>query len=60
MSDTYLSRELGRFMRWWKGHEERRQCTLEQAVGAYLRTFPGRALPLLVELIERAGQEDAK
>ena len=41
-----------RFRNWWKrdtpGFEV---CTLTQAIGAYLSTYPGRILPLLVELL---------
>ena len=40
------------FHAWWKGDDERAKCTLEQAIGAYCSTFPGRVIPLLVELLQ--------
>lgn len=43
--------ELDKFLTWWRDDPERKLCTLEQAVGAYLQTFPGRCVKLLHELI---------
>jgi hypothetical protein len=43
--------ESTKFFRWWQGDAERRLCTLEQAIGAYISTFPGRLHFLLVELL---------
>lgn len=48
----FVGPEIAKFMGWWKGDRERSLCTLEQAIGAYCSTFPGRLLPLLVELLE--------
>jgi len=45
--------EVDKFLRWWQGDAERRLCTLEQAIGAYCSTFPGRLHSLLVELLEK-------
>lgn len=50
MSD--VGPEVKKFVRWWKNDKDRRLCTLEQAIGAYCSTFPGRLAPLLVELLE--------
>ena len=44
--------EAEKFFSWWKADKARALCTLEQAVGAYCSTFPGRMIPLLVELLE--------
>lgn len=44
--------ETKKFILWWKDDKERRLCTLEQAIGAYISTFPGRLHSLLVELLE--------
>lgn len=44
--------QLKLFYKWWKDDPERSLCTLEQAIGAYCSTFPGRLLALLVELIQ--------
>lgn len=44
--------EVQKFVAWWKDDKERRLCTLEQAIGAYLSTYPGRSHALLVELLE--------
>lgn len=44
--------EVTKFFAWWKGDKERALCTLEQAIGAYCSTFPGRLYALLVELLE--------
>lgn len=41
-----------KFLAWWKGDPERKKCTLEQAIGAYIASFPGRLHALLVELLE--------
>lgn len=41
------------FMVWWQCNPERRKCTLEQAMVSYCSAFPGRAVPLLVELMQR-------
>lgn len=46
------------FMVWWKGDEERAKCFLEQAVMAYLSTFPARCQLLLVELLEPPSTTD--
>jgi hypothetical protein len=43
--------EANKFLEWWKGDKERSLCTLEQAIGAYIATFPGRLHALLVELL---------
>ncbi len=40
------------FMHWWKDDEERAKCFLNQAVGAYVSSFPARVLPMLCELID--------
>lgn len=40
------------FLVWWKGDNQRCLCTLEQAIGAYISTYPGRLHFLLVELLE--------
>lgn len=41
-----------RFRDWWKkGTQGFELCTLEQAIGSYLSTYPGRAYALLVELL---------
>jgi hypothetical protein len=45
-------KEVTKFLAWWKDDKERRLCTLEQAIGAYISTFPGRLHFLLVELLE--------
>jgi hypothetical protein len=39
------------FFRWWKDDLERSKCTLDQAIGLYLQTFPGRVMPLIVSLM---------
>lgn len=44
--------ETSKFVSWWKDDKDRRLCTLEQAIGAYVSTFPGRLHFLLVELLE--------
>lgn len=44
--------QVSKFVEWWKGDPERSLCTLEQAIGAYISTFPGRLHSLLVELLE--------
>jgi len=46
-----VSGESDKFLVWWRGDKERRLCTLEQAIGAYCATYPGRVLALLVELL---------
>jgi hypothetical protein len=43
--------EIHKFLTWWKDDNERCLCTLEQAIGAYISTFPGRLHSLLVELL---------
>lgn len=48
---TTSATETDAFLRWWKDHPERRLCTLREALGAYLQTFPGRIIPLLHELL---------
>ena len=40
------------FLKWWLEDIERAKCTLAQAVGAYCQSFPGRAIPLLIELLQ--------
>lgn len=56
MADAMLKPKPGseatKFLVWWKDDKERRLCTLEQAIGAYISTFPGRLHSLLVELLE--------
>jgi hypothetical protein len=47
-----LPRELLAFAHWWKKDPERAKCTLEQAIGAYIGTYPGRTIPLLLDLIK--------
>jgi len=44
--------EEQKFLHWWKEDPERAKCTLEQAIGAYVSTFPGRVYPLLQELLK--------
>jgi hypothetical protein len=44
--------ELQKFQEWWRGDAERAKCTLEQAIGAYCSSFPGRMYRLLLELME--------
>lgn len=39
------------FLSWWKDDPGRSLCTLEQAIGAYLATFPARGPKLLVDLL---------
>lgn len=46
------SNPVGAFYVWWKGDENRRICTLQQAAVAYIQTFPGRLTSLLIELID--------
>lgn len=46
-----------KFIKWWKGDKERALCTLDQAIGAYVSTFPGRLYSLLVELLEHLKDE---
>lgn len=41
-----------KFFTWWRSDAERAKCNLEQAIGAYCSTFPGRLHALLVELLE--------
>jgi hypothetical protein len=48
-------RQIHLFLAWWKDDKERCLCTLEQAIGAYISTFPGRLHFLLVELLEPFG-----
>lgn len=43
--------ETAKFFKWWREDAERAKCTLEQAIGAYCSTFPGRLYFLLVELL---------
>lgn len=43
--------ELSKFLIWWRDDPDRKFCTLEQAAGAYLQTFPGRTIKLLIELL---------
>ena len=53
MSDDHkIGDETAKFLVWWKGDGNRALCTLEQAIGAYCSTFPGRLHSLLVELLE--------
>lgn len=40
------------FLDWWREDAERNKCFLSQAIGSYCSGFPGRVLPLLVELLE--------
>lgn len=40
------------FLAWWLEDIERAKCTLQQAIGAYANSFPGRLLPLLHELLK--------
>ena len=40
------------FYKWWLHDENRSECTLRQAVSAYMQTFPGRTHSLITELIE--------
>lgn len=51
--------EALKFFRWWQDDPERRLCTIEQAIGAYCSTFPGRIHFLLVELLKET-QERSK
>ena len=44
--------EVQKFLAWWRGDAERAKCTLEQAIGAYVSSFPGRTYNLLLELLE--------
>jgi hypothetical protein len=44
--------ESEKFFTWWRSDAERAKCNLEQAIGAYCSTFPGRLHALLVELLE--------
>ena len=39
------------FLAWWLEDIERAKCSLQQAIGAYCSSFPGRVLPLLQELL---------
>lgn len=50
--DHKIGDQAAKFVVWWKGDSERYKCTLEQAIGAYIATFPGRLHSLLVELLE--------
>lgn len=43
---------LREFYAWWLHDEHRSECTLRQAVSAYMQTFPGRTHSLMTELIE--------
>lgn len=52
MTTRTIGSETLKFTEWWKGDKERAKCTLEQALGSYCSSFPGRLLPLLVELLE--------
>jgi hypothetical protein len=45
--------EERKFLDWWLGNDERAKCTLEQAIGAYVSTFPGRIYLLLQELLAK-------
>lgn len=44
--------EVQKFIHWWRDDAERAKCTLEQAIGAYVSSFPGRIYTLLLELLE--------
>ena len=48
-----MASEKERFLRWWKDTPGFDLCTLEQAIGAYLATYPGRVLPLVISLLKR-------
>lgn len=50
-NSNFFMTQVQRFLEWWKGDKERQLCTLEQAIGAYISTFPGRLHSLLVELL---------
>jgi hypothetical protein len=43
--------ETAKFFRWWRDDKDRKLCTLEQASGSYCQSFPGRLLPMLVDLL---------
>ncbi|MCP4899930.1 MAG: hypothetical protein GY906_23425 [bacterium] len=43
--------EFSKFLIWWREDKDRKFCTLEQAAGAYMQTFPGRTIALLIELL---------
>jgi len=43
--------EVQKFMHWWHDDKERTKCTLEQAIGAYVSSFPGRTYTLLLEIL---------
>ena len=45
------SPSLDSLLDWWKRDPERAKCTLEQIVGLYLQTFPGRSMRLLLDLV---------
>jgi hypothetical protein len=49
---TDQERQTKLFLAWWQDDKERSLCTLEQAIGAYISTFPGRLHSLLVELLQ--------
>jgi hypothetical protein len=49
---SYHVNEVQKFMHWWHDDKERAKCTLEQAIGAYVSSFPGRTYTLLLELLE--------
>lgn len=49
MSDEPLSVTV--FLSWWQNDPGRKLCTLEQAIGAYLATFPARGIKLLIDLL---------
>lgn len=49
---------VGAFLHWWKDDKDRRLCFLEQALVAYGSSFPGRFIPLLVELLREHAEHD--
>lgn len=52
-SETSQRTEFHRWVRETPGFDK---CTLEQAVGAYVSTYPGRTLPLLIEMLKPQDQ----
>jgi hypothetical protein len=51
---------LVEMVKWWVKDSERAKCTLEQAIGAYIGTYPGRTIPLLLDLIKEFVDEDSE
>ena len=46
------------FYIWWREDPERSKCFISQAVDAYIRSFPARVKPLLIEML--GNEEDFK